>query len=172
MAISAAGKRPRLHRFTLASSAVSITSLLFLRLKPRPSSKLVSDFSLCLRQPVRHRHLAIHRRRSGQMLLRLLALARAPVELSQPSVAVGDEGPAELARGGRRLAVVTFSIPRSRYRAQRGHLMSRPERASVSVSYARPRREPGARASAPCPAPTSAMDRGGGRSAWAPCSRR
>src|SRR5262249_3596283 len=47
---------------------------------------------LCLLQPVRHPHLAVHRRRGGEMLLRLLTLARAPVELAEAEVAVGDEG--------------------------------------------------------------------------------
>src|SRR6516164_4377385 len=42
-------------------------------------------------QPVRHPHLAVHRRRSGKMLLRLVALASAPVELAEAEVAVGDE---------------------------------------------------------------------------------
>src|SRR5262249_32883892 len=58
---------------------------------PRLSSKLL-HLSLRLLQPVRHPHLAVHRRRSGEMLLRLLALARAPVELAEAEVAVGDEG--------------------------------------------------------------------------------
>src|SRR5262249_2335644 len=49
---------------------------------------------LCLRllQPVRHPHLAVHRRRGGEMLLRVLTLARAPGELAEAEVAVGDEG--------------------------------------------------------------------------------
>src|SRR5262245_56839207 len=34
----------------------------------------------------------VHRRRGGEMLLRLLALAGAPVELPEAEVAVGDEG--------------------------------------------------------------------------------
>jgi hypothetical protein len=46
---------------------------------------------LCLLQPVRHPHLAVHRRRGGEALLRLLALARAPVELAEAVVAVGQE---------------------------------------------------------------------------------
>ena len=36
-------------------------------------------------------HLAVHRRSDGEVLLRLLALTRAPVELAEPEVAVGDE---------------------------------------------------------------------------------
>src|SRR5499433_1413228 len=48
------------------------------------------EFGLRLLQPVRHPHLVIHRRRSGEMLLRLLALARAPVELPEAEVAVGE----------------------------------------------------------------------------------
>src|SRR5215510_9476147 len=45
------------------------------------------QFRLGLFQPVRHPHLAVHRRRGGEMLLRLLALARAPVELAEAEVA-------------------------------------------------------------------------------------
>src|SRR5215510_7188224 len=47
---------------------------------------------LRLLQPIRHPHLAVHRRRGGEMLLRLFALAPAPVELAEAEVAVGDEG--------------------------------------------------------------------------------
>ena len=53
---------------------------------------LASQLRLCLLQPVRHPHLAIHRRRRGEMLLRPLALADAPGELAKAEVAVGDEG--------------------------------------------------------------------------------
>ena len=45
-----------------------------------------------LLQPIRHAHLAVHRRRRGEVLLRLLALAGAPIELAEAEVAVGDEG--------------------------------------------------------------------------------
>src|SRR4030095_3381131 len=60
-----------------------------------------------LLQPKPHVHLAVHRRRGGKVLLRLLALARAPVELAEAEVAVGDER-AHAARPGegQRLAVV------------------------------------------------------------------
>ena len=47
---------------------------------------------LGLLQPEPHVHLAVHRRRGGEVLLGLLALARAPVELAEAEVAVGDEG--------------------------------------------------------------------------------
>src|SRR5262249_13799033 len=50
------------------------------------------ELRLRLLQPVRHPHLAVHRRRGGQVLLRLLALARARVELAEAQVAVGDFG--------------------------------------------------------------------------------
>jgi hypothetical protein len=40
-----------------------------------------------LLQPELHAHLALHRRRGGEMLVRLLALARAPVELAEAQVA-------------------------------------------------------------------------------------
>jgi hypothetical protein len=54
-----------------------------------PSSIL--QLRLRLLQPEGHAHLAVHRRRGGEVLLRLLALARAPVELAEAEVAVGDE---------------------------------------------------------------------------------
>ena len=42
-------------------------------------------FESCLRfvQPVRHAHLTVHRRRRGEVLLRLSALLRAPVERAE-----------------------------------------------------------------------------------------
>src|SRR5262249_2270739 len=68
---------------------------------------LLATLSLYLLQPVRHPHLAVHRRRGGEMLLRLLALARAPVELAEAEVAVGDERAyAELVGERQRLWVV------------------------------------------------------------------
>src|SRR5262245_24002704 len=42
-------------------------------------------------QPIRHSHVAVQGRRRGEVLLRLLALARAAVELAEAEVAVGDE---------------------------------------------------------------------------------
>jgi hypothetical protein len=42
-------------------------------------------------QPEPPVHLAVHRDRSGQVLMGLLALACAPVELAEAEVAVGDE---------------------------------------------------------------------------------
>src|SRR5262245_5616977 len=56
------------------------------------SSRQLFHLRLRLLQPERHLHLAVHRRRGGEVLLRLLALARAPVELAEAEVAVGDEG--------------------------------------------------------------------------------
>jgi hypothetical protein len=58
----------------------------------------LSHLRLCLLQPVRHVHLAIHRRRGGEVRARLLVLARAPVELAEAEMAVGDEG-ARMLRG-------------------------------------------------------------------------
>jgi hypothetical protein len=55
---------------------------------------------LRLLQPVRHPHLAVHRRRGGEMLLCLLALAGAPVEFAETEVAVGGEG--RIASSGQR----------------------------------------------------------------------
>ena len=53
-------------------------------------SKFV-NLLLGLLQSVRHVHLAVHRGRRGEVLLRLLTFARAPVELAEAEVAVGDE---------------------------------------------------------------------------------
>ena len=56
---------------------------------PKSSQRL----QLCLRwlQPVRHAHLAVHHRRGGEVLARLLALACAPVELAEAEVAVSHQ---------------------------------------------------------------------------------
>src|SRR5215468_7744062 len=59
---------------------------------PSSLSRRLSHLRLRLLQPVRHAHLAVHRRRGGEMLVRLLARAAAPVELAEAEVAVGDEG--------------------------------------------------------------------------------
>ena len=45
-----------------------------------------------LLQPERHVHLAVHRRRDGEVLLCLVAFAGLPIELAEAKVAVGDEG--------------------------------------------------------------------------------
>jgi transposase InsO family protein len=54
---------------------------------------------LCLLQPVRHAHVAVHRRCDGQVFVGLLVLAGTPVELAEAVVAAGDEG-AHAARFG------------------------------------------------------------------------
>src|SRR5262249_26867557 len=59
---------------------------------PRSPSSRPCQLRFRLLQPVRHAHLAVHRRRGGEVLLRLLALVCAPVELAEAEVAVGDEG--------------------------------------------------------------------------------
>src|SRR5262245_11537829 len=69
-----------------ARSNMSISSFL-LRLMARNHWALSYRFPhlrLRLLQPVRHPHLAVHRRRGGEMLLRLLTLARASIELASP----------------------------------------------------------------------------------------
>src|SRR5215470_19902138 len=58
---------------------------------PRSPSGGPSQLCLRLLQPARRPHLAVHRRRRGEVLLRLLRLARAPVKLAEAEVAVGDE---------------------------------------------------------------------------------
>src|SRR5262245_38172010 len=73
-----------------------------------------------LLQPVRHLHLAVHPYRRSEMLLRQLALARAPVELAEAEVAVGDEGThAEVAGQIERLAIETLRSIEIRRRCTR-----------------------------------------------------
>src|SRR5215472_3379075 len=76
-----------------------------------PRSRQFFQFRSRAVQPVRHSHLAVHRRRYSEMLLRLLALARALVDLAEAEVAVGDEGAhAEFAGERERLAVGAFNV--------------------------------------------------------------
>src|SRR5262247_790736 len=93
------------------------------------------ELRLRLLQPVRHSHLAVHRRRGGEVLLRLLALARARAELAEAEVAVGDEGAhLELFRH-------VQGVPVSRLRGfdvgrltTRGQLAEKPERPRLMPS--------------------------------------
>jgi hypothetical protein len=100
----------------------------------------LSQLRLRLLQPVRHPHLAVHRRRRREVLLGLLALARAPVELAEAEVAVGDEG-AHAARLGecQRLAVVALGFSHISWIAPRGHITEQTK--SVDL-VAAPRSEP------------------------------
>src|SRR5215471_18967805 len=105
--------------FALARSVmVSVASNSFSQLSHRnsyrginSSSQLASARRVYLRlrllQPEPHVHLAVHRRRGGEVFLCQLAFACAPIELAEAEVAVGDEG-AHAARFGqrKRLAVV------------------------------------------------------------------
>jgi hypothetical protein len=69
---------------------------------------------LRLLQPEPHVHLAVHRRGGGEVLVGLLALARAPVQLAEAEVAVGDEGAhAEFVRDAERLAIARLEVSRS-----------------------------------------------------------
>src|SRR5262245_29236324 len=73
-----------------------------------------------LLQPVRHLHLAVHPYRRSEMLLRQLALARAPIELAEAEVAVGDEGThAEVAGQIERIAIETLRSIEIRRRCTR-----------------------------------------------------
>jgi hypothetical protein len=51
----------------------------------------LTRFSPRLLLPVRHIHLAVHRRRDGEMFLRLPPIAHAAIELAKADVAVGDK---------------------------------------------------------------------------------
>ena len=62
---------------------------------------------LRLLQPEAHVHLAVHRGRGGEVLLRLLALGGSTEELGEAEVTVGDERAHAARLGeGQRLAVV------------------------------------------------------------------
>src|SRR5215470_14206526 len=98
-------------------AVISSATALMIRLSrkniisPHPPSCRPSHLRLRLLQPVRHSHLAVHRRRDGEMLLRLLTLARTPVELPEAEVAVGDEGAHAELRGERQSVLVgTFLV--------------------------------------------------------------
>src|SRR5262245_17266786 len=89
-------------------------------LESAPSDRSQAQFhhlGLRLLQPVRHPHLAVHRRRGGEVLLRLLTLARAPVELAEAEVAVGDKG-SHAARLGCRECGATFAADLPELRRQ------------------------------------------------------
>src|SRR5215467_3948961 len=74
----------------------------------RALSRSIPSFFRLL-QPVRHPHPAVQRRRDGEMILRLLTVARAPIELAEAEMAMGGEGAhAELAGERQRLAVGAF----------------------------------------------------------------
>src|SRR6266851_6076821 len=81
---------------TLASSAAFVTCVMdtLLRQGAGPgavSSRQRPHLRLRLLHPVRHPHLAVHRRRGGEMLTRVIPLVCSPVELAEAEVAVGDE---------------------------------------------------------------------------------
>src|SRR6266851_6318914 len=81
---------------TLASSAAFVTCVMdtLLRQGAGPgavSSRQRPHLRLRLLHPVRHPHLAVHRRRGGEMLTRVIPLVCSPVELAEADVAVGKE---------------------------------------------------------------------------------
>src|SRR5215467_13446873 len=67
------------------------------------------QLSLRLLEPEAHVHLAVHRRREGEVLLRLLTLARACEQLAEAEVAVGDER-AHAARLGERQRLTVIRL--------------------------------------------------------------
>src|SRR5437899_7720207 len=56
------------------------------------ASAQLRQLRFCLLQPETHVHLAVHRRRGGEVLVGLFPLAPVPIELAEAEVAVGDEG--------------------------------------------------------------------------------
>ena len=78
----------------------------------RPPWRLGEFLQLSLRllEPEAHVHLTVHRRGGGEVLPRLLALARARSQLPEAEVAVGDERAHAARLGeGQRLAVVSLA---------------------------------------------------------------
>ena len=72
------------------------------RERPRPRLRLL--------QPEPHVHFAAHRCREGEVYLRLLPLAHAPVEFAEAKVAVGDERAHAARLGeGQRVGVVDLA---------------------------------------------------------------
>src|SRR5262245_30638375 len=69
------------------------------------------QLSLRLLEPERHAHLAVHRRRGGEVLACLFALARAREQLPEAEVAVGDEwAHAALEGQGQGVAIETLRV--------------------------------------------------------------
>src|SRR5205823_14570121 len=75
----------------------------------RGGSSQFLHLRLRLLQPEPHVHLAVHRRSGGEVLAGLLLLARAPTELAEAEVAVGDEG-AHAARLAERQSVAVVGL--------------------------------------------------------------
>ena len=76
-----------------------------------PSTTLVPAPHLRLRllEPELHVHLAVQRRRDGEVFVRLLALAGPQVEFAEAKTAVGDEGP-HAARLGQHQRVTVMGL--------------------------------------------------------------
>src|SRR5262245_48390703 len=92
------------------------------------SSRQLFHLRLRLLQPERHLHLAVHRRRGADMFLRLLAIARAPVELAEAEVAVGDEGAhAEIFGEGKGTTIRGFGMLRVCEISARAELTKKPQ---------------------------------------------
>src|SRR6266853_5228968 len=76
-----------------------------------PPSVEPSHLLFRLLQPEPHAHLAVHRRRDGEMFFGLRVVARASVEVAEAKVAVGDEGThAEFLAERQRLTVVVRTL--------------------------------------------------------------
>src|SRR5262249_12144785 len=78
--------------------------------RDRPSCEL-PHFRLRLLQPEAHVHLAVQRRRGGEVLLSLLPPVRPPVELAEAEMAVGDERTHAARLGHRQRAAVAILAP-------------------------------------------------------------
>src|SRR5262245_33585958 len=88
---------------------------------------------LGLLQPVHHPHLAVHRRRGGEMLPRPVALGRVAVELTEAAVAVGSEGThGEIGGDRQRLAICRLGLVDITQR--RVHVSENPEGIALAAA--------------------------------------
>lgn len=98
---------------------------------------------LRLFQPVHHPHLAGHRRRGHEVLLRLLALPRTPVELAEAELAVATKGPCESWTTGASTASAAPSSGRRRsHRDPAGSCAHTRRSPSAAAACDRPCRRP------------------------------
>src|SRR3989442_8345579 len=80
-----------IHAVTSRATALIISLSRTNTESPRSLSGRIPHLNLSLLKPVAHAHLAVHRRRGREVLLRLRTLACAPVELAEAEVTVVDE---------------------------------------------------------------------------------
>src|SRR5215510_747914 len=105
------GSSVRCHKPTNAAQQSPYTGCSITLAHRRPPLCELTCFCHGLRRPVHHVHFAVHRRRGGDVVLRLLAMAPAAVQFAEAKVAMGDERAHAAGLGERqRLAVVLFTM--------------------------------------------------------------